>query len=85
MTASSGVGTLLDTRRARDYDADAAVDRYLNLPAVKARARSARCAAGAGAQGGLHGGSHPLYGYMAGGGHARLEPPEEHGTASQGM
>lgn len=37
LTEVSGVGTLLDTRRARDYDADACVDRYLNLPAVKAR------------------------------------------------
>ena len=37
LTEASGVGTLLDTRRARDYDADACVDRYLNQPAVKAR------------------------------------------------
>ena len=27
----SGVGTLLDTRRTRDYDADNLVDQYLNL------------------------------------------------------
>ena len=38
LTAASGVGTLLDTRRARDYDPDLAVDRYLNQPAVQARA-----------------------------------------------
>ena len=37
LTAASGVGTLLDTRRARDYDPDLAVDRYLNQPAVQAR------------------------------------------------
>ncbi|KAK9835972.1 hypothetical protein WJX81_002745 [Elliptochloris bilobata] len=35
LTRASGVGTLLDTRRARDYDPDATVDRYLNQPAVK--------------------------------------------------
>ena len=32
----SGVGTLEDYRRFRDYDADKTVDRYLNKPAVKA-------------------------------------------------
>ena len=37
LTRASGVGTLLDTRRARDYDPDLAVDRYLNQPAVQAR------------------------------------------------
>ena len=31
----SGVGTLLDTRRTRDYDADNLVDQYLNLPEVQ--------------------------------------------------
>lgn len=31
----SGVGTLEDMRRFRDYDADKTVDRYLNQPAVK--------------------------------------------------
>ncbi len=36
LTRASGVGTLLDTRRARDYDPDLAVDRYLNQPAVQA-------------------------------------------------
>ena len=32
----SGVGTMEDYRRFRDYDADKTVDRYLNKPAVKA-------------------------------------------------
>lgn len=32
----SGVGTLEDYRRFRDYDADKTVDRFLNKPAVKA-------------------------------------------------
>ena len=31
----SGAGTLLDTRRTRDYDADNLVDQYLNLPDVQ--------------------------------------------------
>ena len=31
----SGVGTLEDFRRYRDYDADKLVDQYLNQPAVK--------------------------------------------------
>ena len=31
----SGVGTLLDTRRIRDYDADNLVDQYLNLKDVQ--------------------------------------------------
>lgn len=31
----SGVGTLLDTRRTRDYDADSLVDKYLNLKEVQ--------------------------------------------------
>lgn len=31
----SGVGTLLDTRRTRDYDADSLVDKYLNLREVQ--------------------------------------------------
>ena len=31
----SGVGTLEDMRRYRDYDADKTVDRYLNEPDVK--------------------------------------------------
>ena len=33
----SGVGTLEDMRRFRDYDADHLVDKYLNQPAVKVR------------------------------------------------
>jgi vitellogenic carboxypeptidase-like protein len=36
LTAVSGVGTLLDTRRYEDYDAGKAVDQYLNLPEVRA-------------------------------------------------
>lgn len=31
----SGVGTMLDTRRTRDYDADGLVDQYLNLKDVQ--------------------------------------------------
>ena len=31
----SGAGTMLDTRRTRDYDADALVDQYLNLKDVQ--------------------------------------------------
>jgi hypothetical protein len=31
----SGVGTLEDMRRFRDYDADHLVDKFLNQPAVK--------------------------------------------------
>jgi len=31
----SGVGTMEDMRRYRDYDADKTVDRYLNEPDVK--------------------------------------------------
>ena len=31
----SGAGTMLDTRRLRDYDADALVDQYLNLKDVQ--------------------------------------------------
>ena len=38
----SGVGTLEDFRRFRDYDADKTVDRYLNKPAVKASMSSAK-------------------------------------------
>ena len=38
----SGVGTLEDFRRFRDYDADKTVDRYLNKPAVKASLAPAR-------------------------------------------
>lgn len=35
LTAASGVGTLLDTRRYEDYDAGKAVDQYLNIPEVR--------------------------------------------------
>ena len=35
ITKWSGVGTLEDFRRYRDYDADKLVDQYLNQPAVK--------------------------------------------------
>ena len=35
LTRVSGVGTLLDSRRFVDYDAEKAVDRYLNLPHVQ--------------------------------------------------
>lgn len=35
LTTVSGVGTLLDHRRYRDYDADKNVDRFLNQPEVK--------------------------------------------------
>ncbi|KAK9811811.1 hypothetical protein WJX72_010540 [[Myrmecia] bisecta] len=35
ISTSGGLATLLDMRRARDYDADQAVDRYLNLAEVK--------------------------------------------------
>lgn len=35
MQHESGVGTLLDTRRTRDYDADNLVDQYLNLKEVQ--------------------------------------------------
>lgn len=31
----SGAGTMLDTRRTRDYDADNLVDQYLNLKDVQ--------------------------------------------------
>lgn len=31
----TGVGTLLDTRRTRDYDPDNLVDQYLNLEEVQ--------------------------------------------------
>ena len=37
----SGVGTLLDYRRVRDYDADDSVSRYLNQGPVKVRAQPA--------------------------------------------
>lgn len=35
LSAASGVGTLLDTRRYEDYDAGNAVDQYLNIPEVR--------------------------------------------------
>lgn len=38
LTESSGVGTLLDHRRFRDYDADKNAERYCNQAPVKARA-----------------------------------------------
>ena len=41
ITRWSGVGTLEDFRRYRDYDADKLVDQYLNQPAVKVRGRLA--------------------------------------------
>jgi vitellogenic carboxypeptidase-like protein len=44
ITAASGVGTLLDHRRARDYDADHIAQRYLNQAPVKARALCIRAA-----------------------------------------
>ena len=40
LTRVSGVGTLLDSRRFADYDAEKAVDRYLNLPHVQVSTRA---------------------------------------------